>query len=220
MMVFAVYYFQTNMGKISPTEMRKLISGSQPMHLLEWQQLEKEADGNDPIAWNNYGVALQRSRNQGDKQKAKQLYERAAQAGVIAARYNLAQMLPNKFDTDPEIIQKHLDLLQENVALGDVHSMVALSRALYFVNRDAYVSDRLALKRSLLKTAAASGDTDFIYIYGNELWKQTSATEEPVFLTDAIVALQKVDAAGDPRGAKALGDILRDSNPRHRKSIE
>lgn len=200
--------------------MRELISGQQTLHLLEWKQLEEEASGNDPVAWNNYGVALSRSRGQINKQKIKLLFERAAQADVVASRYNLAAMLPSKFNTAPEIIQQKLALLQKNVALGDIHSMVRLSEALYFVNRDDYVEDRLGLKRSLLKTAAASGDIDYIYIYGNELWKQTRAILEPVYLADAIAAFQQVDAAGDPRGAQALADILRNGNPSHKNVID
>lgn len=215
----AAFYFQNDPGKISPAEMRALVSGVQPLELSIWQQLAKEAAADDPIAWNNYGVALWRSRTENSKPRAKALFERAAKAGVSAARYNLALMLPDKFKTNPEIIQKHLGLLQENVALGDIHSMVRLSEALYFANRDAYVKDRQGLKLTLLKTAAASGDTDYIYIYANELWKQVRGTADPALLLDVIPAFLQVDAADDPRGAEALAAILNSGNPKYEAPI-
>lgn len=217
---FVVFNNQSQNAQLSATELREQISGTQQLALATWQQLAKNAEAEDPVAWNNYGVALWRSRISDGPQRAKIQFERAAKEGVIVARYNLALMLPNKFDTAPATVRKQLELLQKNVSKGDVHSMVQLSDALYFVNRDAYVDDRLALKRSLLKTAAASGDTDYIYIYGNELWRQTRGTDGPNFLKDAIEAFLTVDAAGDPRGAEALGSILRTKNPKYSKSIE
>ena len=105
---------------------RVIASGTAP-NTEEWQLLEAEAQAGNPVAMNNLGVAHWRTAKRGSKAMAREWFERAAEAGDIPARYNPALLLPDRFDTEPEIVERRLSLLQANVEAGDIPSMVALA---------------------------------------------------------------------------------------------
>ena len=199
--------------RVTMEDAREAMTGRAPTSPQEYQTLEQAAEAGDPTAMNNLGVALWRSRKPGDKEAARALFEKAAAAGDIPARYNLALMLPDRFDTDPEIIQRRLALLRQNVDAGDIHSMVALAESLYYVNRDRFVDDREGMIRRLLRTAASSGDPDYLFIYGNTLWRQIRGEAENAGVTEALAALLLAWEKGEARGAEAIGDILSGGQP-------
>jgi len=176
--------------------------------LPEWELLETGAANGDPVAMNNLGVALWRTRQR--KAQAQAWFEKAAAKGNVAARYNLALYLPDRHTTNPEIIRKRLHLLEQNVEAGDIPSMVALARALYFKNRDDYVPDRKELRRDLLRRAAATGDPDYLVTLGKTLWKDIRGGEDPALVGEALSALHAASKAGDPRGAETIAQILED----------
>lgn len=194
--------------RVTQADARTAVTGALSPTPQEWQRLEKDAAKGDPVAMNNLGVALWRSRQKADKDAARGWFEQAAERGDVAARYNLALMLPNRFDTEPEIIERRLSLLTQNVELGDIPSMVALAESLYFVNRDAYVADRKGTIRQLLKTAAATGDSDYLVIYGKTLWRGIRGSDDASPLIEALAALRLAYEKGDPRGAETMGDIM------------
>lgn len=177
----------------------------------EWNRLEVEAAKGDPVAMNNLGVAHWRTR--GGKDKAQTWFEKAAAKGDIPARYNLALTLPDKSKTDPEIIQRRLALLQQNVDAGDIPSMAALARSLYYKNREEFVPDREDRRRSLLRQAAASGDADYLATLGKVLWKDLRGGADPALVRETLMVLQQAYDKGDPRGAETIGDILSRAQP-------
>ncbi len=199
--------------------MRDIADAPNGMTPLDWERLTQAAGGSDPVSLNNYAVSLTRERRKGNRQKAMFLFEHAADSGLIAARYNLALYLPHKFDTDPAIIRRQIDLLQANVAQGDVHSMVLLARRLYFVNRADYVSDRPALIRELLARAAATGDSDYQIIYAKRLWDQVRGGADPMLLVPALQTLKQALPSQDARAAQTIAAILSNGNPAYENAI-
>jgi len=142
-----------------------------------------------------------------NKSVAKTLFKTAADAGNVAARYNLAMMLPDRFKTPAGTIKYGISLLQPNVKVGDRYSAALLARRLYFVNRDAYVPDRLTQKRQLLKFASSANDRDFLILYGKELASQGRTLEDVRFTNNAVDTLLQADRLGDARAAYQLGHI-------------
>jgi len=168
---------------------RVIASGTAP-NTEEWQLLEAEAQAGNPVAMNNLGVAHWRTAKRGSKAMAREWFERAAEAGDIPARYNPALLLPDRFDTEPEIVERRLSLLQTNVEAGDIPSMVALARSLFFVNRETYVPDRLTVKRTLLERAAATGDADYLVTHGKALWDEVRGGGDIALLPQALRSLE------------------------------
>lgn len=147
-----------------------------------------------------YGVAKNRVR-------AKALFEEAAADGNVAARYNLAYVLPNRFKTPAPTIQKTLALLRPNVTLGDAYSAALLARKLYYVNRDALSADRRGEKRAALAFAAATGDSDFVLMYAKTLASQARELEDRALYKTAIEVFAQADATHDDRAAYELGHL-------------
>lgn len=186
-------------------------SSSQSPPLNEMRILEDAAASGNPVAQNNLAVIYLRSRRPGSVEQARALLEEAAAQNLVQARFNLALTMPNKFDTDPAVIRRQIDLLEANVRAGDVHSMVLLATRLYFVNRDAYVDDRIDYRLSLYETAALTGDPDYIYQYGHQIW-QDYRHDHPADMITATKMFVQAAALGEPRGAYGLGQILEDAD--------
>jgi TPR repeat protein len=184
--------------------------GSQFPPMSDMQILEDAAALGNPVAQNNLAVVYLRSRRPGSSEQAKELLEAAAAQNLIQARFNLVLTLPNKFDTDPAIIRRQIDLLEANVLAGDVHSMVLLARRLYFVNRDAYVDDRHSYRLTLYETAALSDDPDYLYQYGHQIWEDYRR-DHPADLVTAAKMFVQAAALGEPRGAHGLGRMLEEA---------
>jgi TPR repeat protein len=210
--VNVVYLIQMRMAPIvqipaaTVAEATEAVKARRKLNQDQWAVLRQEAEAGNPAAMNVLGVALRRNRETRDQAQA--LFERDAELGEVGARYNLAVILPDKFDTDPAIIKKRLELLQANVAHGDIPSMVELGNSLYYVNRDAFVQDRETLQHKLYAQAADTGDADYLVIYGKALWKDIRGGADPARVNPALAALKAAYEAGDPRGAETIGSIL------------
>lgn len=201
---FNIYPKSTNAEIVAASEWA---SSSQLPPMSEMQILEDAAAAGNPVAQNNLAVVFLRSRRPGSDEQARTLLEAAAAQDLIQARFNLVLTMPNKFDTDPEIIRRQIDLLEANVRAGDVHSMVLLATRLYFVNRDDYVNDRIGYRLTLYETAALSGDPDYIYQYGKQIWEDHRRDHPADLVRAARMFVQAVEL-GEPRGAHALGEML------------
>lgn len=201
---FGIYPKSTNAEIVAASEWA---SSSQFPPMSEMQVLEDAAAAGNPVAQNNLAVVFLRSRRPGSSEQARTLLEAAAAQDLIQARFNLVLTMPNKFDTDPAIIRRQIDLLEANVRAGDVHSMVLLATRLYFVNRDDYVNDRLGYRLTLYETAAQSGDPDYIYQYGHRIWEDYRR-DHPADLVMAAKMFVQAAGLGEPRGAHALGEML------------
>lgn len=191
---------------VSVADASQTLKAGQRLGAEAMASLQQQADAGDAEAMNVLGVALRRTKATRDQAQA--LFERAAAAGSIGARYNLAVILPDKFKTDPAIVQRRLDLLQANVALGDIPSVVELANSLFYVNRDAFVPDRADRRRALYAQAATTGDADYQLIYGKSLWAEIRGGADPSLINPALIALNAAYKAGDPRGAETIGSIL------------
>lgn len=194
-------------------DIAQVITGIYPPTPNQWAWLEAQARSGDPVAQNNLGVALSRSHIPPVEEPPEYWFRLAAAQGNIQARYNLALELPDRHDTDPAIVAEAIALLEANVALGDVPSMVALADSLYFVNREAMVPNREALRRDLLAQSAATGDRDYLLRAGRTIWNDVRGGADPMLLIDAFGYLEAALDAGDPRGAEIIGDIMANSDP-------
>lgn len=193
--------------------------GDQFPPALDIEILEAAAAAGDPVAQNNLAVILLRSRTSGARARADQLLEDAASQGLIQARYNIAHLIPHRFNTDPALVARQIDLLRQNAEAGDPHSMALLAARLRFVNRDAYVEDRLAYQLSLLETAARTGDPDYMLQYGAEMWDRIRnlhpddhGPERAAEMRRIADVLLAVHDTGEPRAAVLLAEMLRERN--------
>ncbi|MFK7937806.1 MAG: hypothetical protein AB8B82_00385 [Roseovarius sp.] len=189
----------------------KALKAGDTLTKADWAILRQMAADEDPAAQNVLGVALR--RNKATRDQARSLFELAAAKGEVGARYNLAVILPDKFRTDPKIIKQRLALLQANVALGDIPSVVELANSLAPINRTAYVPDRETRRRALYAQAAATGDADYLVIYGKALWKDIRGGADPAMIATALSALGQAYEAGDARGAETIGKIFAHGAP-------
>lgn len=147
-----------------------------------------------------YGVAKNKTR-------AQALFTKAAARGNVAARYNLAYILPSRFKTPAPTIKKTLAYLRPNVVQGDAYSAALLARKLYYVNRDAFSPDRRKEKRTALALAAATQDPDFVMLYAKQLASQARELEDDQLLREAVSAFERADANQDVRAAYELGHL-------------
>jgi TPR repeat protein len=100
-------------------------------------------------------------------------------------------------------------VLQTAVARGDVHAGVLLANRLYFKNRGRFVPERDALKLSLLRTAASTGDRGYVFLLAEELLRQARGRDlDLVRVGEALTLFAKVDAFGDDRGAREISFVL------------
>ncbi len=183
------------------------------------QFLEQAAAAGIALAQNNLAVILLRSREPGSTARAEALLEQAAAQGHIQARYNIALRIPYRFNTDPELVERQIDLLQQNVAEGDVHSMALLAARLGFVNRAQFVSDREALELILLEQAAASDDPEYLYQYGKALWNRVrnmppdrQDAGRRLIMEKAADALLRSYELGEARAAQRLSNMVDERN--------
>lgn len=194
-------------------DIAQVISSIYPPTPNQWAWLETLARAGDPVAQNNLGVALSRSHIPPVEETPEHWFRLAATQKNIQARYNLAMDMPDRQNTDTAIVTEAITLLEANVALGDVPSMVALADRLHFANREAMVPNREALRRDLLAQAAASGDPDYLLRAGRTFWNDVRGSADPMLLLEAFGYLEAAFAAGDPRGAEIIGDIMANSDP-------
>lgn len=161
--------------------------------------------GNGEAA-NNLGVLNLRGIGQKrDRKRAVALFEEAVEKGTAAGRYNLVLTMSNRFKTRKDLVERQIALLDQNIAEGDLPSRVLAAERLYFTNRDQFVPNRKSRKLDLLKSAALSGDPDYLYQYGKELEVQALDNEDATMMIRAFQAYREAFDRGNMRGAEALG---------------
>jgi TPR repeat protein len=181
--------------------------------------LEQAAEQGIALAQNNLAVILLRTRDSRNHDRADRLLEAAAAQGLVQARYNIAYRIPYRFNTDPALVERQIDLLQRNMAEGDVHSMALLAARLGFVNRERFVEDRQADQLALLQRAAATQDPDYLFQYGAELWDRVRnmppTDHTPARLVVMELALEAFLASfeqGEPRAAQRISAMIAERN--------
>jgi TPR repeat protein len=188
--------------------------------LQELNVIAEQAAAGFDVAQNNLAVIALRSPRGLVDVNVETLLDKAAAQGNMAARYNRALLIPNKFKTDPALIQRRIDLLMPNAEAGDPHSQVLLAKTLGYTNRDAQVTDRGALQLEMYRRAADSGDVVYQLLYGKALYSAYRHTEDPALWQAAVDTLYRVHLAGDGRGAEHLGFIMRSPAPLPRHPAE
>jgi TPR repeat protein len=121
--------------------------------------------------------------------------------------------MPNRYRTALPSIMRQIELLEANVARGDVHSKALLASRISYVNRELVVPDRDIRRLELLRSAAESGDRDYLFRYGRELWRVAWVRQEEGYADHAAEALMKALAMGEPRAAEVLAHMRSQSPP-------
>ncbi len=149
---------------------------------------------------NGYGVER-------DDKKAKAMLEAVAAQGHLAARYNLATMMPNRSRTPAPVIRRTIALLEPNVVRGDTHSAILYASRLRYKNRTSIVENRLGKRRALLKIASRTNDKEYIINYARELIYQAKYYTDRKLLFEAVDILQIADRLGVSEAAHELGKL-------------
>ena len=203
----------------APPAIATQIGGTRLPDAESWNALNASAAAGDARAMNDLGVVLWRTPGKDNAAQAKAQFEKAARLGHIQARYNLSVMVPNRRDTPPETVARMITMLRDNVALGDVPSMVRLANWLDRPHAATLVSDHAALRRDLLRQAARTNDADYLLILGRHLWDEVRDQQSAALLPEALSALRLADTAGNVDAAESLGRVLADSDPDHEAAI-
>lgn len=175
--------------------------------LQDMQILEAEAAKGNAVAQNNLALILRRSRGRDNRERSDALLEAAAEQGLPQAAYNVAIHLPHRWDTEPGIIQRQLDLLTPLAASGDPHAAAQLGRFLYYRNRSDYLPNSKHTQIEMFHLAAQSDDPEYAYVYADALLELARGEYTHLF-PQAAEALLVAHEMGEPRAAKAIAGAI------------
>ena len=158
-------------------------------------------------AQNNLGVVRLRGLDgDRDRDEGIRLLQSAEAQGHPVAGYNLARLAENRHKTPLSDVAVTLDRLAPLVEQGDPHAAAEMARHLYFNNRAELVDQIEERRIALYRTAAASGDPTYQYLYARELWKSAQSEDFDV-MRAAVSAMQIAAKAGEPRAMLHMGDM-------------
>ena len=201
-------------------ETRTAILSGAPLEEEAWDALRYYADRDDPVAQNNLAVALLRSDTILPEVSPMALLEAASVSGLPAARYNRVILSPKDRDLAADQIDLQINLLQQNIEVGDRPSMRLLSDRLTPNTWRERLPDGTDPRSELLAQAATDGTANAHLLRAQYNWRQARGSDDPAFVTTALTAYHAAFEAGDARGAEGIGHIMRLNRPEHRAAIQ